>query len=101
MKKVAIFAIVLTALATAAAAGGMATKRFSAAPKDIVLVRGTKTVCTVIGQRGAQPFMTCYKAAANGGPKVKSYGVAITDTGVVVARYTTQTKTKTVFQRRH
>ena len=101
MKKVGVIAVVLLTLATAAGAGAVATQRFQASSGDIVLVRGTKTLCAVVGKRGAKSFITCYKAAKNGGPKVKSYGVAITDTGVVVARYLTQTRTKTVYQKRH
>ena len=101
MKKLAIVAVVLLALGMSAGTGAVAMKRFTAAPGDIILVTRTQTLCTVIGNSKAKPFVTCYKRAANGGPKVKSYGVAITDTGVVVARYLTQRKTKTVFQRRH
>jgi hypothetical protein len=101
VRKVGVVAIILAALVFSAAAGGVATQRFTASPNDIVLVRGTKTLCTIVKRGSTKPFVTCYTAARNGGPKVGTYGVAITDTGIVVARYVGQQRTKTVFQRRH
>ena len=93
MKKLAIVTVVLVALGMSAGAGAVAMKRMTASPGDIIIVNRTKTLCTVIGNSKAKPFVTCYKRTTNGGPKVGTYGVAITDTGVVVA--------KTVYQHRH
>ena len=101
MKKLAIVTVVVVALVMSAGAGAVAMKRITAAPGDIILVNRTKTLCTVVGNSSAKPLVTCYKRTTNGGPKVGSYGVAITDTGVVVAKYITQRKTKTVYQHRH
>jgi hypothetical protein len=101
VKKLTIVLVVLLALGMSAGAGAVAMKRMTASPGDIIVVSRTKTLCTVIGNSTAKPFVTCYKRTTNGGPKVGSYGVAITDTGVVVAKYVTQRKTKTVYQHRH
>jgi len=101
VKKLVIAGIAVVALAASATAGALVTRIVSVAPGDIVSVRGTRVICTVVNKKPNPTFVTCYKAAANGGPRPTSYGVAVSMSGIVVSQYRTQKQFKTVFQRRH
>jgi len=101
MKKIVACAAVSCLVVVGVAAGAQRAARgqgFLANVNDQMIMKGSKILCAVASAPGGN-VLTCYKAKDARHIAVGTYGVGISDKGVVVIRLVSDTKRKVVFRR--